>query len=299
MIKAFSIQDTIKQRNVSRDTISTSARNSIADVTFSDSSNIIYHIDGSHLQDFPFSFTEINREKNETTRADLLSHLRNGNDLPENPFHNDWALPVIIFSVIIYGIIKAEAGKFFRSILKFISLRGINETSSRDIGFAFQWQSTLFNLASFISISLFAYFTSVLYDIFIIDVSGIIYWLILLGIIISAFTLRHFICIVTGNLSGEKEVFREYLAGIYHAYRLAGLFLLILTILILYTVLIPVNSLFYIGFSVISIIYFVRVIRLFLIFINRHVSIFYLILYLCALEILPVVILVKYVTGLV
>ena len=45
--------------------------------------------------------------------------------------------------------------------------------------------------------------------------------------------------------------------------------------------------------------YSIRVIRLLIIFLNRNISIFYLILYLCALEILPVLIVVKYFTGLV
>jgi hypothetical protein len=281
------------------DTTSTCVRNRIADITFSDSSGIIYQIDGSHLQDFPYLFTEINRKISEEIRADLVKHLRSGNDLPSDPFHNDWILPVILFSVFIYGTIKGESAKFFRAILKFISLRGINETTSRDIGSFFQWQSTLFNLASFINISLFGFIISVWYDIFPFDISSVVYWLILFFLIISAFTFRHLICTATGNMSGEKEVFREYLLGVYQAYRLAGLLMLILTTLILYTSFMPVNTLIYIGFSLIALIYLIRVIHLFLIFINRHVSIFYLILYLCALEILPVVILVKYVTGLV
>jgi hypothetical protein len=45
--------------------------------------------------------------------------------------------------------------------------------------------------------------------------------------------------------------------------------------------------------------YLIRVIRLIIIFLNRNISIFYLILYLCALEILPVLIVIKYFTGLV
>jgi len=302
MIKGFDINVVYFQpvnKTENADTTLTCIRNRIADVTFSDSSGILFQIDGTHLQDFPYLFTEINRKKSEEIRTDLVKHLRSGNDLPSDPFHNDWVLPVMLFSVFIYGTIKGESAKIFRAILKFISLRGINETTSRDIGSFFQWQSTLFNLASFINISLFGFITSVWYDIFPFDISSVVYWLFLFLIIISAFTLRHFICTVTGNISGEKEVFREYLSGIYQAYRLAGLFMLILTTLILYTSIMPVNTLIYIGFSLVALIYFIRVIHLFLIFINRHVSIFYLILYLCALEILPVVILVKYVTGLV
>jgi hypothetical protein len=282
-----------------KDTLSSCSRNSIADVTFYDSANITTRIDEKLLQNFPFVFTKRNNSIREETKTELVKHLRSGEELPNDLFHNDWALPVILLSTCIYAVIKSESGNFFRGILKFISFRSIKETSSREAGLFFQWQSILFNLASFINISLFAFFTSVWYDVPLFNAGRFINWIILLSIIISAFTLRHFLCIVTGNMSGEREVFRDYLRGIYQAYRIAGLLLLILIVLILYTAFIPVNILFYTGFSLIVLLYSIRVLHLFLIFINRHVSIFYLILYLCALEILPVVILVKYVTGLV
>jgi hypothetical protein len=280
------------------DTSSTCHRNSIADITFYDSTNFIRQTDTGQLKNFPFVFLDINRKIQEEKKADLVKHLKDGDVLAVHLFHNDWILPVILLTVFLYGVIYAESVRFFRGIIKFVSFSGLNESVSRDIGAIFQWQSTLFNLAAFINISLFAFLTALWYNFNPVE-KGIIYWLVSLGIVVSAITLRHFVCVITGNISGEKEIFREYLVGIYEAYRLAGVFLLIIVTLILYTAFIPVNILFYAGFSMVAVLYFIRIFRLFFIFINRHVSIFYLILYLCALEILPVVIIIKYVTGLV
>jgi len=338
MLKGFLIQDTLKQKTIVRqdsikqfsnfsssknkvnsdsanpvkavhsppvvkmvttDTTSVCCRNSIADITFYDSTSIITLIDASQIQNFPFVFIENNRKFQEKTKSAVVKHLKSGEDLPSDIFHTDWFLPVIFLSLLIYGIIKAESGKFFQGILKFISFRGINERASHDMGAIYQWQSTLFNLASFISISFFVLLTIIWYDLLPFEGKKFTYLLLSFAIIISSFTIRHFICIIVGNMSGEKEVFREYLIGIYYTYGLAGVFLIIIIVLILYTAFIPLKYLFYIGFSVIALMYLIRVFHLFLIFINRHASIFYLILYLCALEILPVVIIVKYVTGLV
>ncbi|MBA4321865.1 MAG: hypothetical protein C0408_03510 [Odoribacter sp.] len=337
ILKGFNIQDTLKQKNIPlqdtikqlpdtankikvsgdtalpvkanyihpvaktepQNTILFCKRSSIADVTFHDSANIITQIDVSVIQNFPFVFTGINREKLEETKADLIKQLKSGDELPAKLFHNDWILPAILFLFFIYGVIKSESGKFFQGMQKFISFRGINESASRDIGSLYQWQSTLFNLASFLNIGLFVSLTAVWYNVLPSNGKSFIYWMISSGIVIAALTLRHFVCIITGNLSGEKEIFREHLIGIYQAYRVTGLFLFVLTILILYTTFIPLKTLFYTGFCLTALSYLARVSRLFLIFINRHVSIVYLILYLCALEILPVVILIKYVTGLV
>jgi hypothetical protein len=101
-----------------------------------------------------------------------------------------------------------------------------------------------------------------------------------------------------GNLSGESEVFNEYLLNVYQSYRFSSLIVFTLVILLVYTAVLPTSVYFIAGVIVLIIFYLIRVLRLFLIFMKRNISILYLILYLCALEILPVLILVKYFTGL-
>jgi hypothetical protein len=190
-------------------------------------------------------------------------------------------------------------GNAFRNMFRFLFMRGINENASRDTGSLFQWQSTLMNLSAFISVSLFCYLILRHFDISIAGVSNPLIWLICFGSVITAVTLRHFVCNITGNASDQQEIFREYIVGIYQTYRFGGIVFMLLSILILYTAAVPVHVWLIVGTAVAGLLYLLRVIRLLLIFLTRHVSILYLILYLCALEILPVVILVKYVTGLV
>ena len=296
MIKDFG---THYQPVVFSDTVISCTRNPIADITFSDSTNIVSWSDPGHLQDFPFIFTAINRIAREEAKEELVHHLKGGERIPRDSYSHDWVLPLVLVTVLIYGVVFSESASFFRGIFKFITFRGINESTSRDINSIFQWQSSLFNLAAFINISLFAFLSSIWSGLIFMEDKHFLLWLICLGVLISALTIRHLICTIVGNMSGEKEIFSEYLVGIYQYYRLAALFLLIISVMVLYTVFLPKNVLFYVGFSFVALLYVIRVLRLFLIFINRHVSIFYLILYLCALEILPVVIIIKYVTGLV
>jgi hypothetical protein len=91
----------------------------------------------------------------------------------------------------------------------------------------------------------------------------------------------------------------EYLISIYQFYRFSGLVIFVITILMLYTTIIPGQAYLKAGLTVLVSFYLIRVTRLFIIFINKNISLFYLILYLCALEILPVVVSVKYISGLV
>jgi Domain of unknown function (DUF4271) len=280
-------------------TVSDCSGNVSANATFSDSSGFVRNIKTLKHEEFPFIFISKNLEIYSKKQEVLLKSLRDGQPLPAEQLKADWIIPILFFSALLLGVIRSVPGNYFRSMFRFLFMRGINENASRDTGVLFQWQSTLLNLSAFISISMLCYLIFRHYDIVIPRVDQFVTWLICFAIIISAVTLRHLACNIIGSISDEQEIFREYLIGIYQAYRFAGILFLILSVLILYTVTVPVKIYFFAGITIAGLLYILRIIRLFLIFIRRHVSLLYLILYLCALEILPVVILVKYVTGLV
>ena len=284
---------------VSVDTTAVCIRNSVADITFHDPNNVVIKIKSGSSNRFAFIFTEKNKQMQTEAKASLIKHLKPGQNIPVQPLHDDWIIGIILIAAFFYSIIRTISKSMLPGVARFFLFRGLNDPSSRDVGGLFHWQSTILNLVSFLIIGLFAYSAADYYDFMPSAVRGIIFWLISLGIIISAVTLRHIVCVITGNASGEKEVFREYLLGIYQSYRFSALFLFVLIILNSYTVLIPSRMYLISGIIVLGITYLIRVVRLLIIFINRNISIFYLILYLCALEILPVLITVKYFAGLV
>jgi hypothetical protein len=286
-------------RFVLSDTTSVCKRNSITDVTFYDSDNVIAKIGPDFSNRFPFLFTERNRQLQAEAKVSLVKQLKSGQDLPARQFHDDWVIGIILIAAFLFSLIRATSKSLFPGVPGFFLFRGINDPSSRDIGGLFHWHSTILNLISFFVIGLFSYFAAYYFNLIPPGISGLLFWLISLAIIISAVTLRHIICLITGNISGEKEVFSEYLLGVYQSYRFSAFFLFVLVIIISYTSMLPVRGSLISGFIVLGIMYMIRVLRLLIIFINRNISIFYLILYLCALEILPVLISVKYFTGLV
>ena len=290
------IQKTIPVNN---DTTSVCTRNSIADVTFYDFDNFISRIGYGSYKQFPFVFTEKVRQQQTEEKQQLIKQLKQGADLPANPLHSDWMILIILLCVFLFSLVKKMSGRLSQGFSRFFLFRGINEHVSSDLGGLFHWQSTILNLVSFIIIGLFGYSVASYYEIVPAGFKGIIVWLISLGIISSAVTLRHITCLITGEASGEREAFREYLLGIYQAYRFGAFFLFLIILLIAYTRILPVQGLILTGIIVVGLMYLFRVIMLLIIFLNRNISIFYLILYLCALEILPVLIVIKYITGLV
>jgi hypothetical protein len=281
------------------DNITVCERNSIADITFNDSLNFISENQLITTDRFPFLFTTKNHKTKQDARASQLAYLKSGEELPARLFHNDWLIGIILFAAFSYSLIRTFYKRFLHDLTRFFFFRGINDPGSRDIGGLFNWQSTILNLITFLNLGLFGYYTAVLYNLIPSIREGFLTWLILVAIVIIVVTLRHIVCFITGILSDAEEVFREYLLGVYQSYRFSAIILFVIIILISYTHLFPVKIYFMTGFLVLIMMYLIRIIRLFIIFINRNISIFYLILYICALEILPVLILLKYSAGLV
>jgi hypothetical protein len=280
------------------DTTALCVRNLISDVTFYDQANIVTRIGKTRENGFPFLFIEKNKLRETEVREMRMLELKDGRELPERPFHYDWIILILIVAAFLYASINTFSKRLFPDVIRFFFFRGIGDPSARETGELFHLRSTLVNLISFFNLALFAYCAAFYYNFIPSEISGFIVWLIAFGIIVIAVTIRHFICIIIGRSSRQKEAFDEYLITVYLFYRFLAIILFILVILLAYTTIFPAKSLILTGFFSAAILYSMRIIRLFMIFIKRNISILYLILYLCALEFLPVVISVKYFTGL-
>jgi hypothetical protein len=286
------------QIKLPENTISSSTRNIISDVTFYDSVNLITKINEAKVNRFPFIFTEKNRNREKAAKMVMEKHLRDGKALPVNPLHNDWIILIVLFAAFLYSSIRTFSKNFFPEVARFFSFRGVGDPVSGDIGEVFHWQSTIVNLISFFNIALFIYCASSYYNFIPEKIPGLLFWAVAFAAVALIITTRHLVCYITGNLSGQNEMFNEYMVTIYQSYRYAGLILFLLVILLSYTEISSAHTVFILGLITLSALYLMRVIRLLLIFIKKGVTIFYLILYLCALEFLPVLVTVKYFTGL-
>ncbi len=281
------------------DTISVSSRNTNKGFTFSDPGSIFRNMKPYPQGQFPFGLAEKIAPVQGDLDLTIIKPLKEGSKLPENNLHYDWITALVFLSVLLYLFVRKTTRSIFTELSRFFLFRGINEPSSRDTGSLFFWQSTILNFVSFLVIGLFAYCAAAYYDFIPENIAPFLFLLISLATVVFSVTSRHLICIVTGSLSGHNEAFSEYLMTVYKSYRLSAVSLFILVTLLVYTVFLPPEVYFICGTIVLVIFYLYRVTRLLFIFMKRNISILYLILYLCALEILPVLILLKYFKGLV
>jgi hypothetical protein len=295
-------QDTLKSGkdllSASPDTTTVCRRHPVADVTFYNPDYVIREADVVFLSRFPYLFTGNNVRIREARKASIEKHLKEGIVLPRRMFHQDWVIGILLVSIMLFTLVQAASKNFLSGTTRFFLFRGTTEEGTRDLLGMFQWQSTVLNLSSFMIISVYACFTASYFDVIPNGINDFAVWSIALGLIIVSVTLRHIACTITGIMSDQRSLFHDYLHTVYQSYRFGAIFLFILVIMMSYTELLPGKSYFIIGPAILLMLYLIRIFRLLLIFINRNISIFYLILYLCALEFLPVLITIKYFSGL-
>jgi hypothetical protein len=157
------------------------------------------------------------------------------------------------------------------------------------------WPPVIRNLFTVFNVSLFAAVSLLLTDTVRYEQPGASIKLtaILTGSFLAALMLRHLTCIILAEVTGLKSAYREYMNIIYNSWFADALILFILNAVILFA---PVNNpvpFIWSGIIITAIFLIMRALRLLAIFLNRHISISYFILYLCALEILPVLVILK------
>ena len=109
--------------------------------------------------------------------------------------------------------------------------------------------------------------------------------------LISVIFLNKLVNLVSGIIFMQQDISSEYNQNIDFFNQTAGLILFPASILIVYSS-ISVTAI-YVGIVSLSVIYILRIIRLIKINFNKQVNIFYMFLYLCSIEIIPIIYLMK------
>jgi len=269
-------------------------------LTFYDSGGIVMEINQNNTELFPYNMLQHNREAEQLSTVKLIEKLRDGEPEATKLYNNDWLLFVFLFTAFIYGAIKTYFGKGSGNIINYVksSLPTDHQSDrSADISSLFYGKSVITFLVSFLGIATYIYCAGRYFDLLPQGKNGFLFLLICFAAVLLLVLLRHLLCVFVGRLSGQTKVFEEYIVTIYNSYKYMAMGLYILSIMIVYTRIIPLNILFYISFGVVALTFLIRYIRLFQSFLKSNISILYLILYLCALEILPVAVVLKHFQG--
>ncbi|RLD33836.1 MAG: hypothetical protein DRI73_04815 [Bacteroidetes bacterium] len=235
-------------------------------------------------------------DKNEDTIATIIE--KQAFLKPEHKLNKDfqsqiWLIVPFLLILIQLARVKYYYGKLINPIIVSIFNYQTANNLYRNRNSFFQRASFALNLIFFFSGGLFLYQISTLYDFNILNYSPIINFLILTAVVSIWFFIKFITIHLIGYFSLSENMLNEYFFNISLHINTLGLLLIPITILASYAHY-PYNNIFiYIGLGLVVLFYLARSFRLFVIFYTKRTLILYGILYLCALEILPLLVMVK------
>ncbi len=232
--------------------------------------------------------------RNEVNLVAMVS-TDQGLHLPQRPinfYSYDWITLMLLVSVALFASVRTTWNKYMTNIFQSTvnystALRMYQEKNSSHFYGAFQLD-VLFYLV-------FAIFAFQVLNYFGIDLpyQNFFLYLVCLTFIVFFFMVKNTIYRFMGALIRKKSETGEYLFNANNFKRVAGLILLPLVAVIAFYPYgkenIPVTA----GMIIVLFLYLLLVFRGFIILIRKQFSIFYLFLYFCTLEFLPLVLLYK------
>ncbi len=200
---------------------------------------------------------------------------------------NDWLLAIFLFITLLFLWVKIFYKKYFALLLSSLLSYQLSLKLLREKNIMIKRVSFVLNFIYVIVLSTFILKILELYRIKVFKFNTFETLLILINIIIIISVLRILLLKLVGFIFNSTQIFNEYIHNNYVINKNLGLFLFPLLIGQVY-ISEKLKVIFIIaGISLILISYIIRFYRGFQIIIKKDIFLFYLILYLCTLEILP------------
>jgi hypothetical protein len=232
-----------------------------------------------------------------TLRTDIIHQAERiaGMPLPAEKVNSDFGFVVLSLSLMLLALLTVMARKAVVAGLSTLSFRRQPTPVPPGTSEVLTWPPVIRNIFSALNIGLFTALSLLLGGIVERDGTAGSVWItaIIAGSFIAGLMLRHLTSIVTAELTGWKNPLREYMNVIYNVWFTTALLLFPVNAIIIFSPLNNPLTVIIAGLTGSAILLIVRALRLLVIFRNGHISILYYILYLCALEVLPVLVILK------
>jgi hypothetical protein len=212
-------------------------------------------------------------------------------------FGNDWFVGVILFSLFLLASVKFLFSRYLSKLVESISNSHTANNLFLEKNINMIKGSLIINILFVVNISLFTVNVLNHNSISSIQEYGFKeFALILLGVLMlyigKVVVVRSLGYVFKGSNESKEYIFTTFLYN-----KNLGLFLFPVIIALPFVQPYAVEWLIYIGVSMITVFYVLRIARGLKILFRKHVSIFYMILYLCALEIFPLLMIYKLLVG--
>lgn len=201
----------------------------------------------------------------------------------------DWLVGVLVLSIILFASVRLIFNKYLNQLIQSTTNYSTFTRTFRERYFNLLHASFRLDLIFHLISALFIYQFLNAFKISVGGSKSYYSYLICLGTVIGYFWAKRILYFIIGILTESKAEVQEYLFSITVYNRVLGLILLPVTATIAFVPVAQIEILLFTGLGIIVIFYLMSLIRGGKIFLKKHFSISYLILYLCTLEFLPLI----------
>ncbi len=210
----------------------------------------------------------------------------------------DWILFVVLGMLIVIAWLRVVYNKYINNLLEsaFNYQRSLQVYT--DPGVVRRRIFFILNIIYLFSTGLYACLLMRYFSWFPWGMNGIRLFFSATGFMAGLMILRFIALKLTGYIFKSKELFDEYLFQLFLFSKITGIILIPFIFAIAYTRGITESMFIYASFVATGLVFILRIVRSLMFIFKNAVLLFYLILYLCTLEILPVLVIVKLILSL-
>ena len=218
------------------------------------------------------------------------SRFRVGNPMPKG---DTWVLAFIVLLLIVFAVLRISFAKQLQNIIQaFYSNRGLNNLNKEDNVFN-SWPFLFLFIQFGFTIGMFFYLVAQYYKVAS-EYQGYRFFLIISALIIILYAFKILLLRVLGHLFNIQKAVHEYVSILYLSY--FNISLIFIPLVVAFALSPLKYGIYYIVISciLVGIIFAIQFIRAGVNILSHYrFSKFYLIMYFCALEICPILILIK------
>ncbi len=202
----------------------------------------------------------------------------------------DWGTGIIgvIFLLIIWSRLRFR--KYFSLLLRGPYSYSLSVGLHYDNNSNLMKLSFLMNMVFVMTLGLFLTLIMQYYSIKPLNYNYLLYFVVLSVAIALLYQLKAMVCHFTGLIFSSKNIFREYIHHFFLLNKNLGIYLFPMVIMLHFVQYEKLYLIIYFAIGIIVAFYIIRFIRGIQIIFRNRISIFYMILYLCILEALPILV---------
>ncbi|MBL4592364.1 MAG: DUF4271 domain-containing protein [Flavobacteriales bacterium] len=227
----------------------------------------------------------------ETQKEIALEKLFTPNPLVVNVAN--WQVIILIGAVLFLGFIKAFSNNRFKLSIRSLFNYGVAQEITREEKVFFHRSNILYTIIHLVTTSLFIFHIKETLKTNVLEENNFITFLLIIGFLMTAYLVKYIFSKIIFYILDDTSMAVEYTFNVSIFSNLLGI-ILIPILSIAYFSSLPFSFiLLYIAIPVLILSFLLRLFRLYVIGNAKGISYFYIFLYICTLEILPLVVLYR------